>query len=101
MLSACLKFPKRSSIIDTAVFGSSFQAPYFLTMTDITAIAQQLGKRGGQQTRKKYGTAYYSQLGKRGMAKRWGKTPCSVCGRVVFTAQLAEHLKTEHLTPGA
>jgi hypothetical protein len=68
-------------------------------MKDTSAIAQQLGKRGGQKTRTKYGTAYYSQLGKRGMAKRWGKSACSVCGRVVFTAQLAEHFKTEHLTP--
>jgi hypothetical protein len=65
-------------------------------MTDISEIAQQLGKLGGQKTRQRYGTAHFHALGKRGMAKRWGKSLCSACGRVVYTAHLDEHKKTVH-----
>jgi hypothetical protein len=28
---------------------------------------------GGKATRQKYGKAHYSEIGKRGMASRWGK----------------------------
>jgi hypothetical protein len=65
-------------------------------MTEISTIARQLGKLGGKKTRQRYGTAHFHDLGKRGMAKRWGKSLCSVCGRVVYTAQLDEHKKTVH-----
>ena len=38
----------------------------------LSAIAQQLGKRGGETTKRKYGSQHFSTAGKRGMAKRWG-----------------------------
>lgn len=36
-------------------------------------IAKQLGKSGGKKTLKKYGRKHFSEAGKKGMAKRWGK----------------------------
>ncbi len=50
--------------------------------------AQELGKLGGQKTARR-GRDYYAALGKKGMAKRWGKKTwywefshweCPVCG---------------------
>lgn len=35
--------------------------------------AKQLGATGGQATVKKYGKSHFSEAGKKGMAKRWGK----------------------------
>ena len=39
---------------------------------EVSRIAKLLGRRGGQQTKKR-GREYYSRLGKLGMAKRWAK----------------------------
>ena len=39
--------------------------------SNVTRIAKLLGKRGGEQTKKR-GREYFSRIGKLGMAKRWG-----------------------------
>ena len=43
---------------------------------DISQMARLLGKRGGDQTKKR-GRGYYARIGKLGMAKRWGKKQAS------------------------
>lgn len=37
-------------------------------------IQAQLGQLGGLMTAKKYGSKHYSEAGKKGMEKRWGKS---------------------------
>ena len=39
---------------------------------DIAKVAQLLGKRGGEQTRKR-GSAYFARIGRLGLERRWGK----------------------------
>lgn len=39
----------------------------------VAKAAQQLGSLGGKATVKKYGKKHFSEAGKKGMAKRWGK----------------------------
>ncbi len=39
---------------------------------DTKIMASLLGRKGGQATSKKYGKKHYSQIGKKGMLKRWG-----------------------------
>ncbi len=38
---------------------------------DIKEIAKQLGKRGGDTTKKKYGKDHYKKIGMKGAKKRW------------------------------
>lgn len=40
----------------------------------ISSTAKQLGQLGGLATSKKYGSKHYSEAGKKGMEKRWGKS---------------------------
>lgn len=40
--------------------------------------AQELGKLGGKATAKKYGKDHFSQAGKKGMKKRWGKKESTI-----------------------
>lgn len=35
--------------------------------------AQELGKKGGATTKKKYGKKYYKKIGKKAAKVRWGK----------------------------
>ncbi len=41
--------------------------------TELSELAKQLGKRGGEKTKKKYGPDYYKKLSKKGLAARWHK----------------------------
>jgi len=36
-------------------------------------LFRNFGKQGGETTKKRYGTKHFSEAGKLGMAKRWGK----------------------------
>lgn len=38
---------------------------------EINEAAQLLGKKGGNTTKKKYGSKHYSEAGKKGMDARW------------------------------
>lgn len=40
---------------------------------NMNLISQEIGKQGGKKTASLYGKKHYSEAGKRGMAKRWGK----------------------------
>ena len=35
--------------------------------------AQELGKKGGQRTKKKYGKKYFQEIGRKAAKVRWGK----------------------------
>lgn len=39
----------------------------------LKSMAKDLGRLGGFATSKKYGKKHFSEAGKKGMAKRWGK----------------------------
>ncbi len=65
-------------------------------MTDVSEIAKQLGKRGGEATKQKHGTEYYRRLAKLSLAKRWKKGTCPVCGFEGYTAQVQVHQNTAH-----
>lgn len=41
-------------------------------MTDISEIARQLGKLGGEKTKQR-GKEYYRRIGRKGLAKRYKK----------------------------
>jgi hypothetical protein len=41
--------------------------------TEISKAASIMGKKGGNVSLKKYGTKFFSDNGKKGMASRWGK----------------------------
>lgn len=41
--------------------------------TELSELAKQLGKRGGDKTKKKYGSDYYKEISKKGLAARWSK----------------------------
>jgi hypothetical protein len=41
--------------------------------SDISELAKKLGSLGGNKTKKKYGKKHFSDIGKKGMKKRWGK----------------------------
>jgi hypothetical protein len=47
---------------------------------DISRYAVQTGKQGGNVTKRKYGSKHFSEAGKKGMAKRWGKKPAEDYG---------------------
>lgn len=40
--------------------------------TELSELAKALGRRGGQQTKKR-GSAYFRRIGKLGLKKRWGQ----------------------------
>lgn len=41
--------------------------------TELSEFAKQLGKRGGNKTKKKYGPDYFKEISKKGVAARWSK----------------------------
>jgi hypothetical protein len=42
-------------------------------MTNISKAAQRLGRKGGKKTSALDGNIHFSEAGKKGMMKRWGK----------------------------
>ena len=40
---------------------------------EVVELFRQFGKQGGDATKKRYGRKHFSEAGKIGMAKRWGK----------------------------
>lgn len=39
----------------------------------LSDLGKKGGKKGGAATKKRYGKKFYSEIGKKGMAKRWNK----------------------------
>jgi hypothetical protein len=44
-----------------------------VTSDEVLKIFREFGKQGGVTTKKRYGTKHFSEAGKLGMARRWGK----------------------------
>ena len=43
------------------------------SQNELSEMAKELGKRGGQKTASLHGKKHFSKAGKKGAAKRWGK----------------------------
>jgi hypothetical protein len=54
---------------------TTIPCPHCGKPVDISRYAVQTGKQGGNVTKRKYGSKHFSEAGKKGMAKRWGKQP--------------------------
>jgi hypothetical protein len=54
---------------------TTIPCPHCGKPVDISLFNAKIGKQGGETTKKRYGSNHLREIGRKGLAKRWGKQP--------------------------